>query len=133
VLMHIGTLLVDDAAEIGVGAVLVPGLSPYRPVATGLGVLAAELMVLVYASFSLRRRIGQKNWRRLHWATYGTFAAATLHGLLAGSDSGQAWAQGLYVGAVGAVVFATAWRVLVPAGPRPRPRPQPASTTEGAS
>ena len=48
-----------------------PGFVPYRPLWVGVGVVAAELMVLVYASFSQRKRIGAKNWRRLHWATYG--------------------------------------------------------------
>ena len=119
VLLHIGTLLVDDAANIGLAEVLVPGLSPYRPVATGLGVLAFELMVLVYASFSLRRRIGQKNWRRLHHTTFGLFA---------GSDTAAPWGLGLYLGAIGAVAAALAWRLLVPpARPQPRPRPAAAS------
>lgn len=128
VLLHIGTLLVDDAANIGLGAVLVPGLSPYRPVATGLGVLAFELMVLVYASFSLRRRIGQKNWRRLHHTTFGLFALAAGHGLFAGSDTAAPWGLGLYLGAIGAVAAALAWRLLVPpARPQPRPRPAAAS------
>lgn len=130
--LHGLTLVLDETVEIGLGALLVPGLAPYRPLWTGLGVLAGELMLIVYASFALRRRIGQRNWRRLHWATYATFAAATLHGLLAGSDSGRPWAQVLYVGAVGAVVFATAWRFLVPAGPRLRPRPAP-DAGKGAS
>lgn len=132
--LHGATLVLDRTVEIGLGALLVPGLAPYRPLWTGLGVLAGELMLIVYVSFALRRRIGQRNWRRLHWVTYATFAAATLHGILAGSDSGRPWAQALYVGAVGAVVFATAWRVLVPAGPRPQARPQAApQPTKGAS
>jgi methionine sulfoxide reductase heme-binding subunit len=134
--LHGLTLVVDDAVDIGLGALLVPGLAPYRPLWTGLGVLAGELMLLVYASFSLRRRIGQRNWRRLHWATYGLFALATAHGLLAGSDSSQPWALALYLGAVGAVAAATAWRALVPPArptPRPRPQPQATPTTEGAS
>ena len=135
--LHGLTLVLDETVEIGLGALLVPGLAPYRPLWTGLGVLAGELMLVVYASFSLRRRIGQKNWRRLHWATYGTFAAATAHGLMAGSDSGAGWALALYLGAVGAVAAATAWRALVPpARPTPRPRPQPqppATATEGVS
>jgi hypothetical protein len=33
-------------------------------------VLAAELMVVIYASFSLRKRIGARTWRRRDWATY---------------------------------------------------------------
>ena len=130
--LHGLALVLDHTVEIGLGALLVPGLAPYRPLWTGLGVVAGELMLLVYASFSLRRRIGQKNWRRLHWTTYATFAAATVHGLMAGSDSARPWALGLYLGAVGAVVAATAWRALIPARPPARPRPQ-ATPTEGAS
>ena len=71
-------------------------------------------MLVVYASFSLRRRIGARNWRRLHWATYAIFAAATVHGLAAGTDSAQPWAFALYLSAIGLVVSATAWRVLMP-------------------
>jgi len=55
--------------NISVAALLVPGVAPHRPFSTGVGVLACELMVLVYVSFALRRRIGAKAWRRLHWFT----------------------------------------------------------------
>jgi methionine sulfoxide reductase heme-binding subunit len=130
--LHGLTLVLDATVEIGLGALLVPGLAPYRPLPTAAGVLAGELMLLVYASFSVRRRIGQRNWRRLHWATYATFALATVHGLLAGTDSGAGWALALYLSAVGAVAFATAWRALVPP-PRPQPRLRPEPTTEGAA
>ena len=92
-----------------------PGLSPYRPLAVGIGVLAAELMVLIYASFSLRRRIGVRNWRRLHYLTFGVFAAATVHGLAAGTDR---WAFGLYAGSVALVAGLTAWRILTKGGTR---------------
>jgi len=110
--LHGVALVLDSTVHISPAALLVPGLSPYRPVATALGVLAAELMVLVYLSFGLRRRIGIKAWRRLHWATYGIFGAASVHGLAAGSDSGRPWALGLYLGALGAVALASAWRFL---------------------
>jgi methionine sulfoxide reductase heme-binding subunit len=131
--VHGTALVLDSTVQIGIGSLFVPGLAPYRPLWTGLGVVAAELMVVVYASFSLRRRIGQKAWRRLHWVTYGLFASATAHGLMAGSDSGRGWAIALYLGAVGAVAFATAWRALVPANVgAARPQPLP-SNSEGAS
>jgi DMSO/TMAO reductase YedYZ heme-binding membrane subunit len=122
--VHGTALVLDTTVHIGLGALLVPGMAPYRPLWTGLGVVAAELMLVVYASFSLRSRIGQKAWRRLHWATYGLFVSATAHGLMAGSDSGAGWALSLYLGAVGAVSAATAWRALTSAT-RARPRPTP--------
>lgn len=112
--LHGTALVLDDAVDIGLGALLVPGASPYRPLATALGVLAAQLMVLIYLSFSQRRRIGAKAWRALHWLTYLVFALATLHGLAAGTDSGRTWALALYGAAVGAVLGAFAWRLLVP-------------------
>jgi len=121
--LHGVALVLDATVEVNPLALVVPGLIDYRPLPTALGVLAGDLMVLVYVSFALRRWIGQRNWRRLHSATYGVFAAATLHGLLAGTDAGTPWACGLYLGALGAVGLATAWRAFVPPG-RPAPVPK---------
>ena len=69
-------LVLDTTVKVSPIALAIPGLISYRPLATSLGVLAAELTILVYASFSLRRRIGFRAWRALHWATYGVFALA---------------------------------------------------------
>ncbi|MCZ7589902.1 MAG: ferric reductase-like transmembrane domain-containing protein [Gaiella sp.] len=114
VAIHGAALVLDSAVEISPLALLLPGLAPYRPLATALGTLAAEGMLLVYVSFPLRKRIGARNWRRLHWLTYAVFALATAHGLAAGTDSGTTWALALYGAATGAVLGATAWRILVP-------------------
>jgi sulfoxide reductase heme-binding subunit YedZ len=112
VVLHGLALTLDSTVRIRLPALLVPGLSPYRPLAVALGVVAAELAALIVVSFSLRKTIGARAWRRLHWATYGVFVAATVHGLAAGTDTVRPWAFALYAGAVAAVAFATAWRVL---------------------
>lgn len=112
VAIHAGALVLDSTVHIRLGALLVPGLSTYRPLWTGLGVAAAELAVVIWISFPLRKRIGMRAWRSLHFATYGVFALATAHGLMGGTDSSRPWAFHLYVGAVGTVAFATAWRAL---------------------
>jgi methionine sulfoxide reductase heme-binding subunit len=111
--IHASTLVLDTTVHISLLALVVPGTSAYRPVGVALGVVACELAALLAVSFSLRRRIGFRAWRRLHWAAYLVFVLATAHGLAAGTDSAQPWASGLYLGAVGAVAFATAWRALV--------------------
>ena len=111
---HGVALVFDSTVEITPQSLVVPGILPYRPVWTGIGVVTAELMLLVYASFSVRKLIGTKSWRRLHWATYGLFAAATVHGLGAGTDSGRGWAVAVYLSAIGLVVTATAWRAMMP-------------------
>jgi methionine sulfoxide reductase heme-binding subunit len=112
IVIHGIALTLDKTVRINLAALLVPGLSGYRPLATALGVVATELAALIVVSFPLRRRIGGRLWRRLHWATYAIFGLATAHGLAAGTDSSQRWAFGVYLGAVFAVAAATAWRVL---------------------
>ena len=128
--IHGLALVLDSTVHIGIAGLLVPGFVPYRPVWVGVGVVSAELMVLVYASFSQRKRIGAKNWRRLHWATYGIFAAMVVHGVMSGTDTSRPWALGIYAGAIGAVVTATVWRLFVPpARPQRKPRAAAAETT----
>ena len=112
--IHATSLMLDKTVRMPPQALFVPGLSPYRPYWVSIGVLTAELMVIVYASFSLRKRIGFKNWRRLHWFTYALFAGGTVHGLMSGTDSRRAWALAIYLGAIAAVAAATTWRFLDP-------------------
>ena len=84
--------------------------------------------MIVALSFPLKKRIGGRNWRRLHWATYSIFALSTAHGLAAGDRQWAAVGDARYLGAVGAVAFATAWRAL--AGPsRPATAAQPRGAT----
>ena len=118
--LHGATLLLDGTVHLTPVALIAPGASPYRRLPVGLGVLAAELMVLVYVSFALRRAIGTRNWSRLHWATYAIFAAATAHGLAAGTDTPQPWAFAIYLGAIGSVAAAAAWRSFAPPLTQPR-------------
>ena len=118
VALHGSALMLDATVHIGPAALVVPGLAPYRPVPTGLGVLATELAALIVVSFRLRRRIGFRAWRRLHWATYIVFLAVTAHGIWAGTDTARPAIFALYLGAVFAVATATAWRALT----RPAPK-----------
>ncbi|MDH4176173.1 MAG: hypothetical protein OEV72_01255 [Thermoleophilia bacterium] len=71
-------------------------------------------MLVVYLSFSQRKRIGTKNWRRLHWLAYGVFAAMTVHGVMSGTDTTRPCVVGLYAAAVGSVTGAVAFRALAP-------------------
>ena len=121
--IHGVALVLDSSVHTTILGLLVPGFVPYRPVWVGVGVVAAELMALVYASFSQRKRIGVKTWRRLHWSTYGIFVAMVVHGVMSGTDTGQPWVLAIYLGAIGTTVMATAWRMLVPPAKPARRRP----------
>ena len=110
--LHAAALVLDSTVKVSVAALFVPGLVSYRPAAVVAGVLAGWLFLVVTASFRLRKRIGMRMWRRLHWLTYGLFALATVHGITAGTDTARPWATGLYLGALGVVAAATSWRAL---------------------
>lgn len=123
--IHVGALALDANKPSSALDYVVPGLMGYRPLWTGIGVGAAELMIVIHLSFRYRSRIGPRVWRRLHWATYLVFAGATTHGLASGTDSALPWAQGMYLGALSVVVGLTVWRAL---GSRPVPRPRAPTT-----
>jgi methionine sulfoxide reductase heme-binding subunit len=118
--LHGTSLVLDSTVKVTPAALVIPGLVAYRPLAVAIGVVAAWLFAAVTASFWLRKRIGTRMWRRLHWLTFGLFAAATIHGVTAGTDTSQPWVRALYLGSLAAVTVATAWRALVPP-PRRRP------------
>jgi sulfoxide reductase heme-binding subunit YedZ len=109
--VHAAALVADTYVDISPLAVVVPGLVPYRPVWSALGVIALQLLVVVQVSSRLRRRIGVKAWRGLHMLAYGAFALATAHGIAAGTDTTRPWVLAVYAGATGMVAALTGWRV----------------------
>lgn len=79
-------LLFDKYFTYTLGDILVPFTGPYRPEVVGLGTLAFWLLVAISVSFPLKKRIGQVNWKRLHYASYAAFGLVSIHGLFAGTD-----------------------------------------------
>ena len=57
-------LLGDPWLKPGLGGLLVPFASSYRPVWTGLGVLAAYLAAALSLTYYARGRLGARRWRR---------------------------------------------------------------------
>lgn len=108
---HAFVLLADRFVRFDLLDVLVPLLAPYRRFAVGIGVLAAYGAIVVHASFGLRRRIGQRAWRSLHYLSFVVFALATVHGLLAGSDAARPWMRATHVSSAGVVLALVAYRV----------------------
>ena len=109
-----GTLLITDQSfNFTPRAILVPFASPYAPILVGIGQITFYAMAIVTASFYVRRHIGQRAWRTLHYITFLAFAGATFHGISAGSDSGQAWAFWLYLIPIAAAVFLLTYRIVL--------------------
>jgi sulfoxide reductase heme-binding subunit YedZ len=129
---HGVALVLDNAVDISPLALVVPGLVPYRPLWTGIGVVAAEIALLVHLSFRFRQRIGVPAWRRIHFLTYGVFVAGAVHGIASGTDSGTVGAIALYGGAVAAVAALTGWRAMTARrAPKKGARPAASRQTPG--
>jgi methionine sulfoxide reductase heme-binding subunit len=91
VTVHGASLLLDRVVPISLGQELVPFTSHYRTFAVGLGIVAAELMAAVGVTNALRKQIPHRFWRRAHYLTFAVWLAATVHGLLAGTDRADPW------------------------------------------
>jgi DMSO/TMAO reductase YedYZ heme-binding membrane subunit len=112
-LVHAAVLMIDRSVPYTPLQVVVPFIGPYEPLWVGMGQIALGLTIAVLVSFYLRRRIGQKAWRQLHYVSFLAFLAATAHGLMAGTDSGAPWAFAGYVAAIAAVAFLLAYRIVM--------------------
>ena len=112
---------------------VIPFIGPYQPLWVGIGQIAMGLTVVVLFSFYVRRRIGQRAWRQLHYLSFVAFLAATVHGVMAGTDSGEAWASTGYVAATTVVVFLVTYRVVMAAAGRRQQAGRPAAGSSSAA
>ena len=115
--VHAVLLGLDATVPFSLGEMVVPFAAPYRPLWVGVGQLSLYVVAVVVASFYVRRRIGQRAWRTLHYVTFLAFAGSTVHGILSGTDSGSAWAWWVYVGTTAGVVFLTVYRIVAALAP----------------
>jgi sulfoxide reductase heme-binding subunit YedZ len=111
VAIHVLTTVVDGFTPIGLKDAVIPFASSYRRVWLGLGTLAFDLLLAVTLTSILRRRIGQRAWRAVHWASYACWPLALIHGLGAGTDTPLPWMLLLSAGCLLAVLIAVGWRV----------------------
>jgi predicted ferric reductase len=129
--VHVVLLGLDATQPFGLAQMLVPFAASYRPAWVGLGQLSLYLVAIVTASFYMRRRIGQRSWRVLHYVTFLAFASTTAHGILTGTDTGEPWAWWTYVVATTLVVFLTAYRITDAVASRRERRGAPRPATQG--
>jgi sulfoxide reductase heme-binding subunit YedZ len=112
ILLHIAVLMADRYLPYTLAQVLVPFLSPYRPIWVGVGVLAFYLTLLVTVTFYLRSRIGTKTFRAIHILSLVAFLGAAVHGFFSGTDSPLLATQVLYAGTFLSVIFLTSYWLI---------------------
>ena len=112
-LFHGLILLGDQYFNIQLVQVLVPfTLTSYKPLIVGLGQVALYLWAIILISFYVRKKIGSRTWRFIHYFTYLSYLGVLIHGLLGGTDAGTSAALALYWVTGGTLLFLTIYRVL---------------------
>ncbi|HUJ34989.1 MAG TPA: ferric reductase-like transmembrane domain-containing protein [Solirubrobacteraceae bacterium] len=109
--IHIVTSVLDGFAPITLLDGVIPFNSPYRPLWLGLGTLSFDLLVAIAVTSLVRRRLGYRAWRAVHWLAYASWPVAVLHGLGTGSDVKQWWMLALTVVCIMAVLIAVWARI----------------------
>jgi methionine sulfoxide reductase heme-binding subunit len=108
--VHVVAIAVDSFLPFSLVQLLVPFTSTYRPLWTGLGIAAAEILVALAITNHYRRRLPYAFWRKAHYLNFAVWTLASLHGLMAGTDRGAAWLAILYGVSVATVVMLLLWR-----------------------
>ncbi len=110
--VHVATTVADGYVPISWRDAVVPFLSPYRPVWLGLGTLGLDLLLALVVTSLLRRRVGLRTWRAVHWAAYASWPVALVHAFGTGSDARSALLQLVAVACTTVVVAAIVTRLL---------------------
>ena len=125
--LHVLTAILDPFVTIGWAATVLPFASGYRTLAIGLGTLAVDLGGAVIITSLVRRRLGFRTWRAVHWLAYLAWPVAFVHSLTAGNDLGIWWVALIEWGCAAAVATAVLARILESVR-HPRPASQPGAS-----
>ncbi|MEB3102192.1 ferric reductase-like transmembrane domain-containing protein [Ferviditalea candida] len=102
-LLHGLVLTIDSYQPFSYKDVFVPFAAEYHPLSSGLGTIALYLFVIILVTSDWMKNFGRKVWRAIHYLAFPAFVLSLVHGLAAGSDTKQLWAQLFYLGT--AVLF----------------------------
>ncbi|HLH65409.1 MAG TPA: ferric reductase-like transmembrane domain-containing protein [Solirubrobacteraceae bacterium] len=111
--VHILTAVLDSYASISPVNAVLPFTGSYRPLWLGLGALAFDLLLAVAVTSLLRRHLGHRAWKAVHWLGYLAWPIALLHALGTGSDARQTWMLAIGVACAAAVLAAAVARALI--------------------
>lgn len=109
--IHITVLSVHDYLDFTWAEILVPGKSDWRALPVALGIMAFYCLTIVVVSFYVKKWIGQKMWRTIHFISIGVFVSALAHGITAGTDTKSPMMIGIYAGSLLVVSVLLAYRL----------------------
>jgi predicted ferric reductase len=108
--LHVATVILDGYVPISVMTAVVPFSSSYKAVWLAFGTVSLDLFLAVLITSLLRKRIGNRVWRAVHWLAYLSWPDAVIHSVGMGTDAGSRWMLALTGSCVALVAAALAVR-----------------------
>lgn len=106
--VHVITTIVDGFVTISWWNVVIPFVTDYHRLWTGLGTLASDLLLAIIVTSLVRLRMSARTWRWVHLSAYAVWPLSFLHFLYTGTDSAHGrfgvWVAFLSAGVVGASI-----------------------------
>lgn len=118
--IHLVGLVADSYVTFGWAELFVPMASSWKPGAVAFGIVAFYLLLAIEITSLAIRRLPRSLWRWVHRSSFVLFGVATYHGVVAGTDAGNAWYRLATWVSVGVVTTLTL--VLVAVARRSRTR-----------
>ncbi len=117
VMVHLVTLYLDPFLPFSLLNFVVPINEPYAPTAVTYGIFGLYTLLIIQFSSWFRTRISYRLWRALHYLTFVCFGLVTIHGIQAGSDSGETWMRAVYFGSGASIGFLVLVRLFTAKAP----------------
>jgi predicted ferric reductase len=114
-ILHVGTTVVDTYTSIPLTAAFIPFASSYKTAWLSLGAVALDLLIAVVATSLVRKHLGHRSWRRVHWLAYACWPVAVAHGVGIGTDRSATWVIVLSMACVLSVLAVATWRLVTAA------------------
>jgi methionine sulfoxide reductase heme-binding subunit len=130
--LHVTTAILDPYVSIGWLATVLPFTSRYETLAIGAGTIAVDLAGAVLITSLLRRRLGLRTWRAIHYLAYLAWPVAFVHAIRAAPYDQHLWFVALAEwGSLAAVATAVLVRLIRRDWPRPTERDRDAESPRG--
>jgi predicted ferric reductase len=112
--VHVFILLGEKYMPFNVPQLFIPFISDYRPFWIGIGIIGTYLTLLVTATFYMRKWIGQRAFRVIHYLSFAGFFGVLIHSWFSGTDTGLEATRIMYLSTGLSVIFMTVyWLVMM--------------------
>ncbi|RLQ97436.1 ferric reductase-like transmembrane domain-containing protein [Falsibacillus albus] len=122
--VHVYLLFFDHFQPFSLTEALVPFMSPYHRILSGIGTIALYIFIIVIVTSDFMKAIGRKVWKKTHYLVFPLWLMTWVHGFYLGTDSKTEWSMFLYWGSFLLVLGASLYLGYVtstkkPANPKP--------------